>query len=190
MDLHARLQQREAEGRPLRVGVIGAGKFGAMYIAQVPRTPGVHLVGIADLSPDNAKANLARVGWTAERYAAASLDAALKERRTHVTDDWLALVAHPAIDIIVEATGNPVAAVEHALACFGNGKHVIMVTVEADAFCGPILARRAEAAGVIYSLASTGPAPPAFRSSLRAGDTNGCPISRNRRPRASGSITD
>jgi predicted homoserine dehydrogenase-like protein len=153
MNLHAKLQQREAEGRPLRVGVIGAGKFGAMYIAQVPRTPGVHLVGIADLSPDNAKANLARVGWTAERYAAASLDAALKERRTHVTDDWLALVAHPAIDIIVEATGNPVAAVEHALACFGNGKHVIMVTVEADAFCGPILARRAEAAGVVYSLA-------------------------------------
>jgi len=58
MNLYAKLQQRAAEGRPLRVGIIGAGKFGAMYIAQVPRTPGVHLAGIADLSPDNARANL------------------------------------------------------------------------------------------------------------------------------------
>ncbi len=81
MNLHRLLQQREAQGKPLRLGLIGAGKFGAMYLAQVPRTPGIHLVGIADLSPDNAKANLDRVGWDTERYGAASLDAALKERR-------------------------------------------------------------------------------------------------------------
>jgi len=153
MNLYAKLQQRAAEGRPLRVGVIGAGKFGAMYIAQVPNTPGVHLAGIADLAPDNARANLARVGWAAERAAAASLDAALKSGNTHVSDDWRALVAHPAIDIVVEATGNPIAAVDHALAAFANGKHVVMVTVEADAYCGPILAQKAAAAGVVYSLA-------------------------------------
>ena len=153
MNLHRLLQQREAAGRPLRIGVIGAGKFGAMYIAQVPRTPGVHLVGIADLSPGNAKANLARVGWETAAYEAASLDAALKERRTHVGEDWQALVAHPGIDIILEATGNPVAAVEHVLAAFKHGKHVVMITVEADAFCGPMLAKRAEEAGVVYSLA-------------------------------------
>ena len=62
MNLHAKLQQREVQGKPLRIGVIGAGKFAAMYIAQVPRTPGVHLVGIADLNPANAKANLDRTG--------------------------------------------------------------------------------------------------------------------------------
>ena len=62
---------------------------------------------------------------------------------THVSDDWRALVAHPRIDIIVEATGNPMAAVEHALAAFQHGKHVVMVMVEADAYCGPLLARRA-----------------------------------------------
>src|SRR5258707_10947129 len=67
MSLHTKLQQRAAEGRPIRVGLIGAGKFGSMYLAQVPRTPGVHLAGIADLSPDGARANLARVGWKAER---------------------------------------------------------------------------------------------------------------------------
>jgi predicted homoserine dehydrogenase-like protein len=133
--------------------VIGAGKFAAMYIAQVPKTPGVHLVGIADIAPDYARQNLERVGWSREQYGAASLDAALKEKRTHLSENWEALIAHPAIDIIIEATGNPPAAVEHALAAFANGKHVVMVTVEADAFCGPLLARKAAEAGVVYSLA-------------------------------------
>ncbi|OGA72386.1 MAG: flagellar biosynthesis protein FlgA [Betaproteobacteria bacterium RIFCSPLOWO2_12_FULL_65_14] len=151
MNLYAKLQQRK--DNPLRIGVIGAGKFGAMYIAQVPRTPGVHLVGIADLSPDYAGKNLERVGWKPESWSAKSLDAALKENRTHLSEDWEALVAHPAIDIIIESTGNPPAAVEHALAAFRNRKHVVMVTVEADAFCGPLLARKAAEAGVIYSLA-------------------------------------
>ena len=153
MNLHSMLQKREAAGKPLRVGVIGAGKFGAMYIAQVPRTPGVHLVGIADLSPANARTNLERTGWKPEWYGAASLDAAMKERRTHVGDDWKKLVEHPDVEIVVEATGNPLAAVEHALHAFAHGKHVVMVTVEADAFCGPLMAERAEAAGVVYSLA-------------------------------------
>ncbi len=151
MNLYAKLLQRRDD--PLRVGVIGAGKFGAMYIAQVPNTPGVHLAGIADLAPDNARENLKRVGWAAERYGAVSLDAALKEKRTHVSDDWRALVSHPAIDIVVESTGHPLAAVEHALEAFRHGKHVVMVTVEADAFCGPLLARKAAEAGVVYSLA-------------------------------------
>jgi predicted homoserine dehydrogenase-like protein len=151
VNLYSKLLERK--DKPLRVGVIGAGKFGAMYIAQVPRTPGVHLVGIADLSPASAKGNLERVGWAREAYGATSLDQAIREGRTHLSDDWEALVAHPAIDIVIESTGNPPAAVEHALAAFRNGKHVVMVTVEADAFCGPLLARKAAEAGVVYSLA-------------------------------------
>ncbi len=123
-----------------------------MYLAQVPKTPGVHVAGIADLSPANAQANLSRVGWKPEAFGAASRDAALKERRTHLGDDWRALVSHPAIDIIVEATGNPVTSVDHVLAAFAHGKHVVMVTVEGDALCGPPLAKRAEEAGVVYSL--------------------------------------
>ena len=153
MNLFRKLQQRQAEGRPLRVGLIGAGKFAAMYLAQVTQTPGVHLVGIADLAPAAARANLERVGWKAEQFAAASLDGALAKGNTHLGEDWQALVAHPKIDIIVECTGNPPAAVEHCLAAFAHGKHVVNVTVEADAFCGPLLARKAQAAGVVYSLA-------------------------------------
>jgi predicted homoserine dehydrogenase-like protein len=136
------LKTREAEDKPLRVGLIGAGKFAAMYLAQVPKTPGIRLARIADLAPDNARANLARVGWSKERI-----------QKTPITDDWQKLVADPGIDIVIEATGNPVAAVEHVLAAFRNRKHVVMVTVEADAFVGPLLAQKAKEAGVVYSLA-------------------------------------
>jgi len=153
MSLYAGLQKRAAEGRPLRVGLIGAGKFGAMYLAQVPKTPGVHLAGIADLSPASALVNLKRVGWAAERCGATSLDNALQHGTTHVGDDWQALIRHPAIDIVVECTGNPIAAVEHCLEAFRQRKNVVNVTVEADAFCGPLLARKAAEAGVVYSLA-------------------------------------
>lgn len=153
MSLYAKLQQRAAEGRPVRVGLIGAGKFGSMYLAQIPRTPGVHLVGIADLNPAGARVNLERVGWSAERLNAKSADEALATGATWLTDDWQALVRLPQLDVVVECTGNPPAAVEHCLAAFEQHKHVVNVTVEADAFCGPVLARRAAEAGVVYSLA-------------------------------------
>ena len=153
MALFSQLNIREAAGDPIRIGVVGAGKFGSMYFAQVLRTPGVHLVGIVDLSVDNAKRSLERVGWPVEQYAAASLDAAVQRGTTHVGDDLDALVSHPAVDIIVECTGHPIAAVDHCLKAFANGKHVINVTVESEAFCGPLLAHRAEEAGVVYSMA-------------------------------------
>lgn len=153
MSLYARLQQRAAEGRPIRIGLIGAGKFGAMYLAQIPRTPGVQLVAVADLSPDAARVNLARVGWQPDRAAAGSVQEALKHGTTWITDDWQAVTREPSIDIVVECTGNPIAAVDHCLDAFAHGKHVVNVTVEADAFCGPLLAHRARQAGVVYSLA-------------------------------------
>ena len=153
MSLYAKLAERTAAGEPLVVGLIGAGKFGAMYLAQVPQTPGVHVAAIADLAPAKAAANLARIGWPRERYAAASIDAAIANGATHVTDDWEALARHPGIEVIVECTGHPLAAVEHCLAAFHHGKHVVNVTVEADALCGPLLARRAAEVGVVYSLA-------------------------------------
>ena len=153
MSLFSKLQQRAAANNPVRIGLIGAGKFGSMYLAQIPRTPGVHLVGIADLAPAAARTNLTRVGWTHEHMGARSLDEACKSGATHIGDDWQALVGHPQVDVIVECTGHPIAAVEHCLLAFAHGKHVVNVTVEADAFCGPLLARKAADAGVIYSLA-------------------------------------
>jgi len=153
MSLHRQLLRRAADNKPIRVGLIGAGKFGSMYLAQVPRTPGVHLVAIADLNPALAKKNLARVGWQPEQSAATTAANALRDGNTWITDDWQALVKLPELDIVVECTGSPVHAVDHILAAIAEHKHVVNVTVEADAFCGPLLARRAAEAGVIYSLA-------------------------------------
>jgi predicted homoserine dehydrogenase-like protein len=124
-----------------------------MYLSQIPTTPGVQLVGIADLSPAGVKKNLERVGWKDEQTNAKSLDDAIKTGQTYISEDWQALVSHPAIDVIVECTGHPIAAVDHCLLAFANGKHVVNVTVEADAFCGPLLAQKAQEAGVVYSLA-------------------------------------
>jgi predicted homoserine dehydrogenase-like protein len=153
MNLYAKLVARQSAGRPIRVALIGAGKFGSMYLAQVPKTPGLHLVAIADLSPANAKTNLDRVGWNAGQYSASSLDDAIARQTTFVTEDWQAVVQDPRIEVVVECTGHPIAAVEHCLKAFSHGKHVVNVTVEADAFCGPLLAKRAQEAGVVYSLA-------------------------------------
>jgi len=153
MNLFAKLSQRAEAGKPIRIGMIGAGKFGSMFLAQLLKLPGIHLVGVVDLNPATAKSNLDYVGWPAERYAAKTLDDAARSGLTHVGDDSKALIGHPAVEIVIECTGNPMAAVEHCLAAFQAGKHVINVTVEADAFCGPGLAKKAAEAGVIYSMA-------------------------------------
>ena len=149
MNLFAKLQLRAQQGRPLRIGLIGAGKFGAMYLSQVPRPPGVHMVGIADLQPARVRTSLKTLGWTEERFGADTLDQAAASGATAIIDDSKALIASPHIDIIIEATGNPVAGIAHVLACCEQGKHIIMVNVEADALAGPLLKRKADEAGVI-----------------------------------------
>ena len=153
MNLHTLLLEREAAGRPVTVGLIGAGKFGTMFLTQVRRTRGMHLVGLADLDVARARSQLHSAGWPEEAYAARALGDALKTRATHVTTDAAALIACPDIEVIVEATGVPEAGIRHALTAIGHGKHIVMVNVEADAVAGPLLARRAKEAGVVYSLA-------------------------------------
>ncbi len=153
MNLYAKLQRLAAEGKPLRVGMIGAGKFGSMYLSQVPRTPGIHMVGIADLSPDRAKAALRNVGWKDEAFAASSLEQAAKQGNTAIIDDGMALITSPHIDIIIDSTGNPAIGIAHVLACCEHKKHIVMVNVEADALAGPLLKRRADEAGIVYTLA-------------------------------------
>jgi predicted homoserine dehydrogenase-like protein len=153
MNLHTKLLEREAAGRPVTVGVIGAGKFGTMFLAQARLTRGLHVAGIADLDVARARSQLKTAGWPDARYAASSLDEAYRTRGSFVTDSSAALIADPRIEVIVEATGIPGAGIQHALAAIAHGKHIVMVNVEADALAGPLLARRAREAGVVYSLA-------------------------------------
>jgi predicted homoserine dehydrogenase-like protein len=153
MNLAKLLAERAAGDRPVRVGLIGAGKFGSMVLAQAQHIEGFHVVGIADLDPVKARASLARVHWPAERYAARSLDEALRTGGTFVTEDVTALTAFEGMDAIIEATGHPIAGVRHALRAIEHGKHVVMVNVEADVLAGPLLAQRARERGVVYSMA-------------------------------------
>jgi predicted homoserine dehydrogenase-like protein len=153
MNLHALLRGRADEKRPVRIGLIGAGKFGSMFLSQVRRTLGMHLVGIADLAPDRARVSLKRVGWTSEQYASASLEEAHRSGGTCITDDSEGLIAFHGIEVIIDATGSPAAGIAHVLKCCAHGKHIVMVNVEADALAGPLLARKAHEAGIVYSLA-------------------------------------
>jgi len=142
MNLHRLLQQRVADCRPVRVGLIGAGKFGSMFLAQVPTTPGIEVAAIADLAPDRARDACRLVGWDEDRITA-----------TRFTDDAGDMLAQPDIEVVVEATGHAPAGIAHARRAIAEGKHIVMVNVEADVLAGPALARDAAAAGVVYSLA-------------------------------------
>src|SRR5690348_17414510 len=130
MSLSSMLLQREAAGRPVTVGVIGAGKFGTMFLAQARSTRGLHVIGVADLDVGRARAQLRAAGWNEAVYAAPSLGDAFRQRRTHVTADTEALLAFPDVEVIVEATGVPAVGIRHALSAIAHGKHVVMVTVE------------------------------------------------------------
>ncbi len=147
------LLQRQAEGRPLRVALVGAGKFGSMYLSQAKHTAGIHVVAVADLAPARAREALARVGWPAERHAARSIAEAAQRGTTFVTDDVPAAIAAGETEVVIDATGHPAAGIRHVLACCTHGKHIVMVNVEADALAGPLLAQRARDAGIVYSLA-------------------------------------
>jgi predicted homoserine dehydrogenase-like protein len=153
MNLHRMLRAREAAGNPIRIAMIGAGKFGSMFLSQVPKTPGLHVLGIADLSVARARAATQRVGWPAAATDARDADDALARRATCVTEDAATLIADPRVEVVVEATGDPSAGIRHARAAIAAGKHVVMVNVEADVLAGPSLAAEAARAGVVYSLA-------------------------------------
>jgi len=153
MNLHRLLLERAETGKPIRVGLIGAGKFGTMFLAQALRTPGLHLMAVADLAPARAREALTRVGWPSERIAAASLDDAHDKGTTFIGNDAAAMIAAPQIEVVIDATGVPAAGIRHALLAIEHGKHIVMVNVEADVLAGPLLAERAAKAGVVYSMA-------------------------------------
>jgi len=155
-DLAERLVNRQNSGKPVRVGLVGAGKFGTMFLAQSRTTVGLNPSVVVDLDPSRAASALTRVGWPAEQVAAATTAGELSEMalrgQVGVTTDVGAAIAS-GIDVLVESTGDVSAAAGHAVAAFEAGVHVVMVTVEADVLVGRALARRAAEAGVVYSMA-------------------------------------
>lgn len=142
MNLMPKLAARREAGKPVRAALIGAGKFGSMFLSQVPHIEGLEVAVIADLDPERARAACRNVGWDEARIA-----------RTRFIDDGAAAARADGVEVVLETTGHPAAGVRHALAAIEAGRHVVMVNVEADVLVGPVLARKAQAAGVVYSMA-------------------------------------
>tara|TARA_R100000935_G_scaffold35668_1_gene56428 strand:- start:102 stop:1400 length:1299 start_codon:yes stop_codon:yes gene_type:complete len=142
MNLSRLAADAAAQGKPVRAGLIGAGKFGSMFLSQVPTITGLEVSAIADLNPDRARKACRDVGWDDTRIG-----------QTAFIDDGAALAGRDDVDVVIEATGNPRAGITHARAAIAAGKHVIMVNVEADVLAGAVLAREAETANVVYSMA-------------------------------------
>lgn len=142
MNLYSLLQSSAETGNPVRVGLIGAGKFGSMFLSQVPTTVGMNVTVIADIDVPRARAACKTVGWDDEQTAA-----------VRFYDDAAELIADPKVDVVIEATGHPAAGLRHAQIALAEGKHIIMVNVEADVLAGPLLAKRFRKAGLVYSMA-------------------------------------
>ncbi len=153
MNLHRLLQGRARDQNPVRIGLIGVGKFGSMFVSQVRRTTGMHLLAAADLDVKGARAAFARTGWDESAYDAGSVDEALKTGKTCLLDDAQTLLDAPGLEVVIECTGVPSLGARHAKLAIDRGLHVVMVNVEADVLVGPWLARRAREAGVVYSMA-------------------------------------
>jgi predicted homoserine dehydrogenase-like protein len=142
LNLQSLLAARIDAGRPVRAGLIGAGKFGSMFLAQVPSIKGLDVALICDRDIDHARLACKNVGWDALRIA-----------RTRFADNGRAACEDERVDVVIEATGDPGAGIAHALAAIAAKKPIVMVNVEADALAGAYLAGRARAAGVVYSMA-------------------------------------
>jgi len=142
MFLYQELKKRVESNSPVKVGLIGAGKFGSMFLSQVPTTSGLEVVAIADLNPKQAKQNCNNIGWDKDRV-----------NSTVFFEDVSSMIKECEIEVIVEATGDPLAGTKHALMAIEKGVHIIMVNVEADVLAGAELSKKSYEAGIVYSMA-------------------------------------
>src|SRR6185312_2479071 len=142
MNLQQKLAARAAAGKPVRVGLVGAGKFGSMFLSQVPHIPGLEVAVISEVDIEKGKQACRNVGWDEARIA-----------RTKFSDRGRDACLDESVEVVVEATGRPDAGIAHAMRSIDAGKHIVMVNVEADSMAGWLLAEKARAKGTVYSMA-------------------------------------
>ncbi len=152
LDLADRLLSRQEEGKSFRVGVIGAGKFATMFLSQANSTSGFHIAAIADLDFKRAEDALRTASFEKD-INISGIDEAISSNEIWFTDSGIELAQCEQLDLVIEATGNPEAGVDHCLAAFKAKSHVVLVTVEADVLCGAAIIKRANEAGVVCSMA-------------------------------------
>ena len=148
------LQRREAEGRPIRVAVVGAGFMSRGLVNQIINsTPGMTVMAIVNRTIAKAERAYAEAGVGGARQVAtlAETDAALADGKPVFTDDYAAVVGSPYVDAVVDATGAVEYGCHLALACIEAGKHLVLMNAEVDGTVGPILKKRADAVGIVLT---------------------------------------
>jgi predicted homoserine dehydrogenase-like protein len=151
--LDRELERREAEGRPIRVGMVGAGFMGRGIAKQLlTAAAGMRLVAIANRHPERAREAFAAAGAAniVDVSDVDGLETAAANGVPAVTDDALLLCNGP-LDVVVEVTGTIELAARVALEAIANRKHVVLMNAEVDGTVGPLLKRRADAAGVVIT---------------------------------------
>lgn len=153
--LIAELKERAASGRPVTVGLVGAGQMGIDLLIQFRRMPGLRLGGVAVRSISDAIKTLEWCGYDRARIveanSSAAIDQALEKNQFPITDDIAALAGAGHVDVLIDATGNPNTGATIALSAIEQGKHVVMLNVEADITIGRYLIDAARSAGVVYT---------------------------------------
>ena len=142
MFLEKKIDELIDNKKNVNVTLIGAGKFGSMFLSQSPYTKGLNVFTICDLNIDKAKNACREVGWKEDQI-----------NNVIFTEDFEKAINNDEVDVVVEATGHPSSGIKHARECFKYGKHVIMVNVEADVLAGPGLSEEANSAEVVFSMA-------------------------------------
>ena len=142
MFLEKKINELIDNKKTVNVTIIGAGKFGSMFLSQAPYTKGLNVFTICDLNIDKAKKACREVGWGEDQI-----------NNVIFTEDFEKAINDDEVDVVVEATGHPSSGIKHARTCFKYGKHVIMVNVEADVLAGPSLSAEANSAEVVFSMA-------------------------------------
>ncbi len=148
------LQRAEAQG-PITIGLAGAGQMGTDIVVQVALMPGMRIGAISEVRPQAAIDAALLAGHDRSDIVqagnASAIDRAIEAGKIAVTDDLHALAAAGRIDVIIDATGNPNIGTLFALEVMKNGKHIVMLNVEADITIGRFLKEEARKAGVVYT---------------------------------------
>ena len=151
------LEQREAEGNPIKIGMVGIGQMGIDVIAETKMMKGVEIVAAADISVERARDGY-RAGLieaeVVEVNSAEEADAAVRAGKRIASGDYRLVTDMKTVDVMLEATGIPEIGTRAALRAARNGQHLAMMNVEADITVGPILNWYAKKKGVIYALAA------------------------------------
>jgi len=156
-EIETKLEEREQEGRPIRVGLIGAGQMGTEIVTQIGEMVGMEVVAIVDLTVEQAVK-----GYEYSRkkrkavFTESILDAekAVAAGSVVATTNYKIATSLPVIDVVVDATGSVEMGAVVTLDAINHKKHIVMMSVECDVTIGPVLRQMAENAGVVYSLAS------------------------------------